>query len=375
FKPQTDDVREATSRVVIEGLWQRGAKVQAYDPEAMEEIQRIYGSRDDLRLCGTKEAALEGADALIICTEWKHFWAPDFKQLHDKLGDRAIFDGRNIYDPHKIKELGFAYYKKSLHAQAVPRLKRALEENPADKEVVQLLGLSYYLTGKPAQAIPLLEQVHSWYAVANVDASYVLGLCYIQIKDYEQARKAFASMYDVPPDSAASHLFLARMLLRQEYDPRAEEQARKAAELNPNLPLAHFLLGELYMYKSRIPEAIEEFEKELAVNPSHAATYYKLADAYSRIMKFEQAQRLLQRSIWLDSTASGPYVLMGKVLLKKGEAQLALRALQRALQMDPNNVMGHQLLGQTYRELGQTEEAERELRLAQQLRAAQNPKP
>lgn len=92
-------------------------------------------------------------------------------------------------------------------------------------------------------------------------------------------------------------------------------------------------------------------------------------------MKFEQAQRLLQRSIWLDSTASGPYVLMGKVLLKKGEAQLALRALQRALQMDPNNVMGHQLLGQTYRELGQIEEAERELKLAQQLRAAQNPKP
>ena len=110
FKPQTDDVREATSRVVMEGLWQRGAKVQAYDPEAMEEIQRIYGSRDDLRLCGTKEAALEGADALIICTEWKHFWAPDFDQLHDKLGDRAIFDGRNIYDPQKIKELGFDYY-------------------------------------------------------------------------------------------------------------------------------------------------------------------------------------------------------------------------------------------------------------------------
>jgi UDPglucose 6-dehydrogenase len=110
FKPQTDDVREATSRVVMEGLWKRGARVQAYDPEAMEEIQRIYGSRDDLRLCGTKEAALEGADALIICTEWKHFWAPDFDQLHDKLGDRAIFDGRNIYDPQKIKELGFDYY-------------------------------------------------------------------------------------------------------------------------------------------------------------------------------------------------------------------------------------------------------------------------
>jgi len=110
FKPQTDDVREATSRVVMEGLWQRGAKVQAYDPEAMEEIQRIYGSRAGLRLCGTKEAALEAADALIICTEWKHFWSPDFDELHDKLADRAIFDGRNIFDPLKVKGLGFDYY-------------------------------------------------------------------------------------------------------------------------------------------------------------------------------------------------------------------------------------------------------------------------
>ncbi len=110
FKPQTDDVREATSRVVMEGLWQRGARIQAYDPEAMEEIQRIYGSRDNLRLCGTKEAALEGADALVICTEWKHFWAPDFDELQAKLADRAIFDGRNIYDPVKVKESGLAYY-------------------------------------------------------------------------------------------------------------------------------------------------------------------------------------------------------------------------------------------------------------------------
>ncbi|MEE8364817.1 MAG: UDP-glucose/GDP-mannose dehydrogenase family protein [Gammaproteobacteria bacterium] len=110
FKPQTDDMREATSRVVMEGLWQRGAKVQAYDPEAMDETRRIYGERSDLTLCETKEAALKGADALIICTEWMHFWAPDFDGLYAQLADRAIFDGRNIYDPKKMKQLGFAYY-------------------------------------------------------------------------------------------------------------------------------------------------------------------------------------------------------------------------------------------------------------------------
>ena len=110
FKPQTDDMREATSRVVMEGLWQRGAKVQAYDPEAMDETRRIYGDRNDLTMCETKEAALKGADALIICTEWKHFWAPEFDGMHAQLADRAIFDGRNIYDPEKMEQLGFAYY-------------------------------------------------------------------------------------------------------------------------------------------------------------------------------------------------------------------------------------------------------------------------
>ena len=110
FKPQTDDMREATSRVVLEALWQRGAKVQAYDPEAMDETQRIYGHRDDLALCGTKEAALHGADALIVCTEWKHFWVPAFEQFKAQLADCVVFDGRNIYDPVKMAEEGIAYY-------------------------------------------------------------------------------------------------------------------------------------------------------------------------------------------------------------------------------------------------------------------------
>jgi tetratricopeptide (TPR) repeat protein len=272
-------------------------------------------------------------------------------------------------------ELGAAYYRKFDFAGAIPYLRRALEDDPDDKEAIQLLGLSYQRTGRPAEAIPLLEKVHSWYPVANVDALYVLGLCYIQTKNYAQAQKAFAAMYKVPEDSAASHLFLARMLLRQEYDPVAEEHAQKAIALDPKLPLAHFLLGELYIYKSRIEEAIAEFEKELQINPAHAPTYYKLADAYTRLMKFDEAQKLLQRSIWLDWTATGPYVLMGKVLLNKGEAELAVGYLQTALRMDPNNYIGHHLLGQAYRKLGKTEQAEGELKRAQELQEMQRPKP
>ncbi len=110
FKPNTDDMREASSRILIEALWQKGAKVQAYDPEAMEEAQRIYGTRDDFTLMGTKEAAIHGADALAIVTEWKSFRVPDFKKMLEELSDKVVFDGRNLYDPARMEAMGLAYY-------------------------------------------------------------------------------------------------------------------------------------------------------------------------------------------------------------------------------------------------------------------------
>jgi UDPglucose 6-dehydrogenase len=110
FKPNTDDMREASSRVLMEQLWAAGANVQAYDPEAMEETQRIYGVREDLTLVGTKEAALKGADALVICTEWQHFRAPDFEVIKAQLKQPLIFDGRNLFEPSRMKKKGFTYY-------------------------------------------------------------------------------------------------------------------------------------------------------------------------------------------------------------------------------------------------------------------------
>jgi tetratricopeptide (TPR) repeat protein len=306
--------------------------------------------------------------------------APDFTHAR-KLMEQGNFDGA-IAELQALEaskpntkglalELGVAYYKKSDFPNAIRYLKQASAEDPTSGEATQLLGLSYYLGGHPGDAIPLLERVQGWFPRANIDASYILGICYIQTKDYPNARKAFAKMFEVPQDSAASYLFSARMLLRQEFDPIAEEYAQRAVALDPKLPLAHFLLGELYLYKSRIPEAITEFQKELAINPADAPTYYKLADAYSRIQKYDDAQRLLQRSIWLDATSTGPFILMGKVLDKKGEYELAVRSLQRAVNMDPNNPVTHHLLGETYRDMGKKDEADSELRLAEQLQTRQ----
>ncbi|MBE0363260.1 UDPglucose 6-dehydrogenase [Pseudoalteromonas ulvae UL12] len=110
FKPNTDDMREAPSRVLMEQLWAAGAKVQAYDPEAMEETQRIYGSRPDLSLMGTKESALNNADALIICTEWQNFKAPDFSLIKEQLSEAVIFDGRNLFEPTRMHKKGIVYW-------------------------------------------------------------------------------------------------------------------------------------------------------------------------------------------------------------------------------------------------------------------------
>jgi UDPglucose 6-dehydrogenase len=110
FKPNTDDMREAPSRPLLEALWSAGAKVRAFDPEARAETRRLYGERDDLLLCEDAATAAQGADALVVVTEWKAFRSPDFARLRDTLAGAVIFDGRNLYDPAAVEEAGLAYY-------------------------------------------------------------------------------------------------------------------------------------------------------------------------------------------------------------------------------------------------------------------------
>ncbi|MBW8374730.1 UDP-glucose 6-dehydrogenase [Stenotrophomonas maltophilia] len=110
FKPNTDDMREASSRRLLAQLWEAGAQVRAYDPEATEEARRIFGERDDLVFCDNAYDALEGADALVVVTEWKQFRSPDFVRLREMLSDAVVFDGRNLYDPQEIEAAGLAYY-------------------------------------------------------------------------------------------------------------------------------------------------------------------------------------------------------------------------------------------------------------------------
>jgi UDPglucose 6-dehydrogenase len=130
FKPNTDDMRDAPSRPLIESLWDAGATVQAFDPEAMDEAQRHYPdhvAKGQLVLCETAEAALHEADALVIVTEWRAFRSPDFEALRASLKQPVIFDGRNIYDPSRMRKEGFTHYGIGLGTKQAPTASEQIE--------------------------------------------------------------------------------------------------------------------------------------------------------------------------------------------------------------------------------------------------------
>ena len=268
-------------------------------------------------------------------------------------------------------ELGTAYYYQADYFEAGTYLEEALRENSEDRDAAQLLGLSYYFRGKPAQAIPVLEKVRLWHPNENIDAIYVLGLCYALNKNYPEALETFARLYRLEPDSAASHLMLGRILLRQGFDPIAEKEVRKALALSPRLPLAHFTLGEFYAYSGDYPKAADEFQQEVDINPGYAPAFNHLGDAYWRLKRNEDAERVLRDSLWLDSTSGEPYVILGKVFMAKRQLLQAERTFQRAISMDSGSYTAHYFLGQVYRALGKTVDADRELNIAARIQQLQ----
>lgn len=265
--------------------------------------------------------------------------------------------------------LGKIYYQKRDYQQAAAHLEDAIKQKPDDGESTQLLGISYYLLGHVQQAIPLLEKVQSWLPQPDVTASYLLGISYMQSRQYDKARVSFARMFSVPPESAQSHVVLGQMMLREEFEDAAVPELQKALALDSHLPMAHFLLGEIYLFKSKVDLAVDEFHKELEVNPILWLAYWRMGDAYTRVEKWDEAERALKQAIWLNQNFTGPYILLGKVELKKGDPNLAVGFLQKALKMDPNNFSAHYLLGTAYKELGRTDDANREFELTRTLRS------
>lgn len=269
---------------------------------------------------------------------------------------------------------GMVYYQQTDLLAAESAFTKAVTQDPDDRQAILMEGVSLFRLGKPAEAIPLLEQSHGSMAKANVDANYVLGLCYMDTRRYDDARRAFAAEYGFPADAPSAYLLAARLMLRREYLPIAEQFTRKALALDPKLPLAHMLLGEIELAESKIPDAILDFEAERTLNPLYPGLYDRLGDAYIRVGELNKAQHSLDRAIILEPSSNGPFILLGKVLLKQKDPAMATMYLQHALEMDPSNYMAHSLLGQAYRAVGRTEDASREFQTAEKLQAANVPK-
>jgi predicted Zn-dependent protease len=269
---------------------------------------------------------------------------------------------------------GMALYAEGDFPAADQALTKALAENSKDVEAAEMKGLTLFRMGHSADAIPLLEGIHEWAPGAKVDPSYVLALCYLDTRRYDDARHAFAQQFGFEPDSAAAYLLAGRMLLRHEFLPVAQEYAKKAVELDPKLPLAHLLLGEIALAGEHLEEAIAEFEKERELDPLNGAIYDRLGDAYTRAGQYQKAQQALQKAVLLEPNSTGPYILLGKAMLKQQDAASAAMYLEHAEKMDPGNYMTHSLLGQAYRAMGRTADASRETETAEKLQAASAPK-
>jgi len=275
--------------------------------------------------------------------------------------------------PGLNRELGIVYYRLGDPANAIGAFRQALVESADDHEAQQLLGMAYFQLGRPAEAIPLLEKIKAVMPTGNVDVAYVLGMCYLQIKEYDKARQSLAAMYNVTPESPAAYLFTARLLFRQGFDSAAEENSRKAASLDPKLPLVHFLLGEIALFRAHLQQAREEFRQEIQLNPGSAPAYDRLADAYMREGDLTRPEALLKRSILLDPNSTGPYILLGKLQLKVKDYAQAVIYLEKASRMDPSNFITHHLLSEAYRNIGKLVDAERESKTAEELQSSQHP--
>ena len=269
---------------------------------------------------------------------------------------------------------GTALYAQEHLAAADAAFAKALQQNPADAQALQLRGLTLYRLGRPAEAIPLLEHGKGMAEGSKADPAYVLALCYLDTRRYDDARHAFAAQYGFSGDSAAAYLLAARMLLRREYVPIAQQSAQKALALEPGIPLAHALLGEIALASNNTDEAIAQLSAERTRNPLEPRLYDRLGDAYTRAGDYTKAQQALQQAVLLEPDSTGPYILLGKVLLKRNDPATAAGYLEHARGMDPSNYITRSLLGQAYRQMGRTEDARRETEIAQQLQTASTPK-
>jgi len=262
---------------------------------------------------------------------------------------------------------GVQLYKQQKYADAITELQEAAKaEDPASaayKESALLIGQSYFMLTQAPKAIPWLEKV-----TGVNEANYMLGYAYLQTRQQDESEAAFARLFSLKPDSAAGHLLAAQMMLKQEYEPEAVVEAKRALAIDSKLPGARFLLAEVAIHRGELEEGIGELKQELTVNPGFSMAWYRLGDAYTRQQQWAAAIQDLQRAVWLNPDFSGPYILLGKCYFKTANYSNAEGILRRALGLDPRNYSATYLLGQTLMNEGKKDEGREVLDKLKRLR-------
>ena len=271
-------------------------------------------------------------------------------------------------DDHSV---GVELYKQRQFTKTIETLERAVAAEkrgtPEYRESAVILGQSYYLSSRMPEAAKWLQAAVDDKVHIN-EVFYMLGNCYIQLREPVKSRAAFAAMFSVPFESAAAHLLTAQFMVRQEFEELALKELAKAVEVDPKIPQAHYLIGILATFRNELDKGIDELRQEIAINPNFAMAHYKLGDAFTRREDWDAAIPPLQRAVWLNPDYSGPYILLGKAYLKKDDLGSAEGMLRRAIKMDPGNYQAHYSLGQVLMKAGKQEEGRKMLEESQKLR-------
>jgi tetratricopeptide (TPR) repeat protein len=273
--------------------------------------------------------------------------------------------------------LGIAYYQQSDLPGAIRHLSAALklqpENSPAWKQTVETLAMAYYFSSRTADALPLLEKAALWNP-RDTYFGYALAMTYLYRRDWNAARRTFAELFSIPPDSPAASVLTAHFMVRENFSAEAAEMIGEAQKKQPDFPDLNFRLGLIALTKGALPEATRHLEKELAANPLHPMAWHYLGDIHIRTGKLDQAINALQRSIWLNLRSTESYVLIATAYVQQGKNFEAEEALKRALELAPQNYEAHFQLARIYHKTNRPELAKREMEIANKLRAESDTK-
>mgnify|MGYP001614072927 CR=1 FL=1 len=273
--------------------------------------------------------------------------------------------------------LGLAYYQQNNLAGAIRHLAAALkletENSAAWKQTVESLAMAYYFSNRSPEALPLLERAAGWNP-GDPYFGYALAMAHVYAHDWAAARRAFARLFDTPPDGPEAYLLTADFLFREKFAAEAEKLLVEAQKKRPDLPDLNYRLALIALTNGALPEAVASLKRQLAANPAHPMAWHYLGYIYNRQGKPEEAIRSLQRAIWLNLRSTESYVLIAEAYTQREKYVEAEQALQRALELAPQNYEARFLLARIYHKTNRPELAQKEMAIANKLRASSEAK-